>query len=561
MAKQAENNLTSKEAFIAEYRTLAKAAVGVVIVRTREPYRALSSLHEFAMDNKNIFSVWKISNGWNTYDINDIEAEPKADNESAPVVALRKIGENVRPPEGCQGYLYAMMWPHSFCNKNFSIPEMVQLIAEYTKLFSEQAKRLVLVVPPDYVVPLELEDSVVMLDTDLPTQDELREVYEDLVTYINQASKRGEVSIKEDEVPRILAAGAGMTVAEFENTLARAFRHFSKTITDIDIDDFVRFVSKTKAEIVKRSEVLELMPLGNMSEVGGLENLKEWIGIRKAAYEPEAREYGVDRPKGVALFGPPGVGKSLFAKAIAHELGLPLIRFDVSRVFNQFVGSSESRVREALKMCEALAPNVILLDEIDKAFDVNSGGGDSGVGKRVLGAVLTHMQESQKDTFWVMTANRVGGLPPELLRKGRLDEVFSVTVPDENERRSILHIHLKKRRHSPDKIKNLEFAVERSNGFVGAEIEAAVAEAILLSYAKDIDLNGELISQQFDAVKPLSVAHAEQFNSMRQWAEDNARPASKGRPPAPATRVRERTTTAANTLGKRTRKGMDDLDG
>jgi len=552
--------LTSKEIFLNEYFTLAKASVGVVIVRTREPYRYLSALQEYSMDHKLQFAVWKISNGWNQYDMADIEAQPKADDETTPIGALRKIGATAKLPVDTKGFVYAMMWPHSFCNKNFALPEMTQLIAEYTKLFSEQRKRLVLVVPPEYSVPSELEDCVVMVDTDLPTQDELHEVYEDLVAYIRSIDK--VVGIPAEDEPRILAAGAGMTVAEFENTIARAFHHFRATLDTLCVDDFVRFVSKTKAEIVKRSEVLELMPLGTMSDVGGLENLKDWIGVRKVAYDDAAREYGVDRPKGTALIGPPGTGKSLCAKAIAHELGLPLIRFDVSRVFNQFVGSSESRVREALKMCDAMAPCVVMLDEVDKAFDMNSGGGDSGVGKRILGAVLTHMQEGGKDIFWVMTANRVGGLPPELLRKGRLDEVFSVTLPNEAERRAILEIHLKKRKQDPAKIKGgLDTVVEACNGFVGAELEAAVAEAVLLAYAKKQELTAGLLCEQFAHVKPLSEAHAEQFQQMRDWAENNARPSSLGKPPAQV-RERTRTTTAANTLGKRGRRmDVDDLDG
>ena len=281
-----------------------------------------------------------------------------------------------------------------------------------------------------------------------------------------------------------------------------------------------------KVDAVRRSSVLELMPVAHMENVGGLNLLKDWIAQRKSAFTPEAKEAGVDRPKGIMLCGSPGGGKSLAAKAVAHELGQPLIKFDISRVYGSLVGQSEQKVREALKTIEACAPVTCLIDEIDKAVSLNSNTNDGGVSTRVLGSILTFMQESQAEVFWVMTANRTTNLPSELVRKGRLDEVFSVLMPSEEERLEILRIHLRKRNEDPDTISNLAIAVERSAGFVGAELEQAVKDAKLHAFHFGVDLTGELIAEQFGKTKPLSVAFAEDFAAMEQWASNNARPAS-----------------------------------
>jgi SpoVK/Ycf46/Vps4 family AAA+-type ATPase len=262
-----------------------------------------------------------------------------------------------------------------------------------------------------------------------------------------------------------------------------------------------------------------------MDQVGGLDNLKEWVVKRRACFSTEAKEFGIEAPKGAGLFGPPGTGKSLSAKAIASSLGLPLIKFDVGRVFQSLVGQSEERVRASLKMLDSLAPCVVLLDEIDKAFQTNSGG-DSGVSQRVLGAILTHMQESSSPIFWVFSANRVDRLPPELLRRGRLDEIFAVTVPDEDERLEILKIHLNKRKQKADDIPELDAAVAASEGYVPAEIEQAVKDALIEAFTNGGAITGPLIAEQLANMKPLSEAFAEDFNAMQQWAENNARPAS-----------------------------------
>ncbi len=288
-------------------------------------------------------------------------------------------------------------------------------------------------------------------------------------------------------------------------------------------------VASVKTEVVRRSEMLELMEAETMSNVGGLDLLKAWVNKRAKAFSDEAKQYGIEPPKGIALIGPPGTGKSLAAKAISSILGLPLIRFDISRVFKSLVGESEGRVRAALKMVDAMSPCVLMIDEVDKALGGSQGSsGDSGVSSRVLGSILTWMQDTKSPVFVVVTANRTANLPSEFLRRGRLDEVFSVTVPNQKERGDILKIHLRKRGHEPKEVTDLKTAVEASEGYVPAELEGAVKDALIEAYNADLPLTGELIAEQLKSFKPLSQAFAEDFGAMQEWAENNARPASSG---------------------------------
>ena len=292
-----------------------------------------------------------------------------------------------------------------------------------------------------------------------------------------------------------------------------------------------------------------------MNNVGGLDGLKEWLNARAGCYTQEARDFGIRSPRGCLFAGPPGTGKSLMAKAVAFTMQQPLIRFDVSRVFQSLVGSSEQRVREALKMVDAMSPCVLLVDEVDKAFQSNASNSDSGVGTRVLGAILTWLQESTAPVFVVMTANRVDTLPAELTRRGRLDEVFSVNMPSEDERLAILTIHLRKRGKNVDDVANIEAAVARSSGYMGAELEAAVADALIDAFTKDVPLTGDLIVEQLGNMKPLSEAHPEQFAAMSTWAVNNARPANSGEQPPPRHRTR-----APAENNNHSRAGLD-LDG
>lgn len=524
------------ETFRRNLGTLNQAAIGVILCRTREPWRAIETIRASAFADRMNFRLWTISRGWATYDRQNPQADPTTDGMIDPVGALGAVNGTGSNEGMGEGY-FVMMNPHKPITQSIV---MVQLLKEYARLFNECRKRLVLITPPGWDLPPELEDDITILDFDPPAYAELRDSYERIFEVLGNRRP----AFTPEEVDGLLAGGAGMTAHEFENALSRAIITKKAALPRVSAADIGKIVIGVKTEVVKRSEVLEVMQADSISNIGGLENLKAWVHKRALCFGQDARDFGVEPPKGIALIGPPGTGKTASAKAIASVLRIPLIRFDVGRIFNSLVGQSEARVRAALKMVDAMAPCVLMIDEADKAFagQAGGGGGDSGVGMRVLGAILTWMQETKAPVFMVVTANRTQNLPSEFLRRGRLDEIFSVTVPHEVERLEVLKIHLRKRGKNPDDVPGLEKAVERSNGYVSAELEAAVKDSIIEAFSSNRPLDGELIAEQFGNMVPLSVAFAADFAAMQQWAEQNARPASllpSGEVAAPA-RVRQR---------------------
>lgn len=554
----AQTTVRNAATFRRSLATLSQAAIGVILCRTREPFRAIDTIRDFAYAEQTNFKVWTIADGWQTYD----RAKPgdpptPVPNSADPYQALRMVANDGGNDTFGNG-VFVMMYPHKMLAAHAG---MLQVVKNYTKMFPETRKRLILVTTPGWNLPVELEDDVVILDFDSPSYSELNDAYERVVSGIKNEARKPRFT--QSDMERIMSAGAGMTAHEFENSVSRALITVRQQLPNVAIDDFCDVIMELKTEVVKRSEVLEVMPTDSIANIGGLENLKRWIRKRASCFSQEARDFGVETPKGIALIGPPGTGKTAASKAIGSVLGLPLIRFDVGRIFNSLVGESEARVRGALKLAEALAPCVLMIDEADKAFAGQSrggGGGDSGVGMRVLGALLTWMQETKSPVFIVVTANRTQNLPSEFLRRGRLDEVFSVTVPHEGERMEVLRIHLRKRKQDPDTITDLSIAAERSAGYVSAEIEAAVKDAVIEAFTAGTPVTGALIAEQFANMVPLSVAFSEDFEQMQQWAEQNARPASIANgqtEEAPRVRSRARPAVAAVGGGGRTLTGLD----
>lgn len=525
LSKQ-QRTINNEESFRKAFVNLHLSAVAVVLVRTREPYRAIESLKDFALREKNLdFKEWWITFGWGKYSKDSIETD---ETTCDPVSALKAVHDVNNKQQWGDG-VYVMAYPHLVnMNKN---PIFICLLKEYARIFAENYKRIVLITPPTYELPTELEDDIAILDFNPPSYAELKEVFIKLSKILPEDKKP---KFTKDEIDQIISIGAGMTQPEFENSVSRAFVENRENLPNVSVADMCNVLSTCKSEVIKKTDILEIMEPVSIDEVGGLQPLKDWLEGRKHCFTDEARKFGISSPRGITLVGPPGGGKSLVAKATAHMLQLPLIRFDVSRVFQSLVGSSEQRIRNTLKIVETCSPCCLLLDEIDKVFGGTVAGlqGDSGVGQRILGTILTWLQESPYAVFVIATANRIEYLPPEMMRRGRMDEVFSVQMPDEQERLEIFRIHLRKRGHDPDKIDNLEVAVNCSAGYVGAEIEACVKDALIEVFAESRNtktkpvITGNLIAKQLGNLKPLSVAFKDQFDAMSEWAANNARPAN-----------------------------------
>jgi SpoVK/Ycf46/Vps4 family AAA+-type ATPase len=264
-----------------------------------------------------------------------------------------------------------------------------------------------------------------------------------------------------------------------------------------------------------------------MEDIGGLENLKSWLMRRKKAFSREAREFGLRPPKGILMVGAPGTGKSLTAKATAKLFGMPLLKLDMSKVFGSLVGESEKNMAEALKIAESIAPCILFVDEIEKAFAgiSSSGETDSGVTARVIGQLLTWMQERQKPVFVVATCNDPFKLPPEMTRAGRFDDIFHVDLPSRSEREEIFRIHLNKIGRDPGNFDISEFA-RLTEGYSGAEIEQIITEALYRAFDEGLELDNQHIIEEIQGYMPLSKKRKDEIERIRKWAEIYCKPAS-----------------------------------
>ena len=373
-----------------------------------------------------------------------------------------------------------------------------------------------------YRLPAELEKYITVLQIPLPKRNELGEV-------LDIVAKQSKVELKTNLRNRLIDAALGMTSMEADLAYCLA------SVKD-GFDDKSPFtVSSEKEQIIRKSGILDYFPKNeSLKDVGGMENLKEWLKKRQLAYDKEARDWGLKEPKGLLLLGVPGCGKSLIAKSIASSWNMPLLRLDVGKVFQGIVGSSEDNIRKAIATAEAVAPCVLWIDEIEKGLSgvQSSGATDGGVTSRIFSTILTWMQEKTAPVFVVATANNINQLPPELLRKGRFDEIFFVDLPSQKEKENIFSIHLQKNRQNVSSFA-LDILAQKAEGFNGAEIEECVKEAMFTAYVESQETNIAPKLQMIhilDAIKntvPLSKTMEKQITDLRKFAVSRAKNASK----------------------------------
>ena len=332
------------------------------------------------------------------------------------------------------------------------------------------------------------------------------------------------IDLDKDSRERLLNAARGLTLKEAENVFAKTLVTDNRlTAEDINI------VFSEKRQIIRKDGLLEYYESEEkITDVAGLDNLKSWMIKRSVAFTDKAKQFGLPPPRGVLLLGVQGCGKSLCAKAAASLWHLPLLRFDLGRMFSSLVGSSEENIRRAIQVAESVAPAVLWIDEIDKALAgaTTSGGSDGGTSSRVFGTLLTWLSEKKSPVFVIATANDISKLPPELLRKGRLDEIFFVDLPNLDERREIFRIHIAKRERNPT-LFDLERLALLSEGFNGAEIEEAVIASLFDAFSSELELNTDIIVNSLGETIPLSKTMSEELTRLRGWATGRARPATK----------------------------------
>ena len=378
----------------------------------------------------------------------------------------------------------------------------------------------ILVTGADLTLPESVDRMVTPVTLPGPTPDEYRDLISQIV---RDMTKRQyvEMSLSPDDITLLVRHLAGLTLMESEKILTKAIIEDGKlTLEDI------RHVIDAKVAVVERDGLLEYYPVESaLSNIADLRSLKAWLAKRKAVVtQPErAEEFGLDFPRGVLLLGVPGCGKSLSAKAVAAEWHMPLLKLDPSNLYNKYIGESERNFKRAMRTAEQIAPVVLWIDELEKAFA--TGGEDGGVSQRVLGSFLTWMQDRNGDVFVVATANDISRLPAEFLRKGRFDEIFFVDLPDAATRAEIFRIHLTNRGQDSSAF-HLETLGAATDGYSGSEIEEVVVSSLYTAFSTSAELTMELLLSEAEGTVPLSVSRAEHVEELRAWARERARPAN-----------------------------------
>jgi len=411
---------------------------------------------------------------------------------------------------------------HPFMRELTIIRKLRDVCCSLTK-----TRKTMIIVSPLLEIPTELEKDINILDYPLPNLNEIEGI---LSGFCASAKDNPSISIELQDPAhkeRIVKAALGLTEMEIENVFAKAI------VTDgkLDISD-VDTILAEKKQIIRKSGVLEYYDNAeDMSNVGGIDELKDWVKKRTKAFSEDARKFGLPEPKGILLVGVQGCGKSLCAKSIASLWKLPLLKFDMGAIFTKWLGESESNLRKAIKIAESISPVVFWVDELEKGFaGMTSGSGDGGTGSRIFGAFLTWMQEKTKPVFVVATANNISLLPPELLRKGRFDEIFFVDLPGLEERKEILKIHIEKKKRKIATF-DIDELAHLSNGFSGAELEQVIVASLYEAFDSNTDLSQKLVCNNIRATVPLSTTMHEQIENLRKWAKDRARPATRSSEP------------------------------
>jgi AAA+ superfamily predicted ATPase len=367
-------------------------------------------------------------------------------------------------------------------------------------------------------LPHELEHEITSIDLELPDTSALANVL-DAITAATEGLDTPEPEIREAAIRNAL----GLTTTEAENVFALSI------VESGGIDP--QIIAREKARALKKNGLMEIVESTTpLEQIGGLENLKQWLMRRGGAFGDAAKTYGLPAPKGLLIVGIPGTGKSLTARATASAFGLPLLRLDMGRVFGGIVGQSEANLRSVIHTAEAIAPCVLWIDEIEKGFSgsKSSGGTDGGTSSRVFGSFLTWMQEKQKPVFVVATANDVTQLPPEFLRKGRFDEMFFVDLPDLTERTQIWNIVIQRHGRKPEDFDTTAMS-KAADQFTGAEIEAAFVEALHEGYFENREPTDLDLADAITRSVPLAKLMDGQINSLRTWAKGRAREATANR--------------------------------
>lgn len=498
-------------------KVLIHSSTPIVAIETLEEVRALALVKAACADAGLPVFEWSIADG-----LSKAGAPVAPARAEDPAVAIGAT----REPQQAIAHIATMGIDAVFVlkdfHRHFEDPVVVRRLRDAAQRFTAN-RRTLIITGPSIIPPPELANLIEYLELPLPDKARRQQIVEETFTRLARTHtlKRQLDAQGLDAVADNLC---GLIEVEAERVLSQAIMTRYGLTPDVVTD-----VLDAKKSLLRRSGMLEFIDAADdFAAVGGLENLKAWLRQRRGAWEEGARRFGLEPPRGVIIMGVQGCGKSMCARAIAGEWKLPLMKFETADIFDKYVGETEKRIQRLFHIAEELAPAVLWIDELEKVFagsGPESASSDAGVSSRLLGAFLSWMQDRKAAVFVAATSNNVKVLPPELIRKGRFDELFFVDLPNDAERRAILILQLKRHRHDSDKL-DFDAVVAASRGYSGAEIDAALQSALYACYAGKCPLTTESILLALRSTVPLSATRAEEVEALRKWAGQRATPAS-----------------------------------
>lgn len=499
--------------FFEDIETLIRARYPILYIQGSEETRIQDFLLKIAENRRKKVFEWSCNFGLVPAGTSIQSQASRHAPTREPLAALDEVVVRVEPA------LFLFKDLHPFLTRpHYAVIRRLKEIAIHLR----HSFKTIVIISPVLEVPVELEKEITVVDFPPPSRQELTALWNSIVAEIEPTTGIA-IELGPESRDRLIEAALGLTLGEAENVFAKILVR-ERRLAGEDVDE----VLAEKRQIIRKNGLLEYFTTDEtMENVGGLSVLKSWLRKRTRAFSREAREFGLPAPRGILILGVQGCGKSLCAKAVAQLWQVPLLRFDMGRMFGSLVGSSEENIRRAIAAAETIAPAILWVDEIDKAFAGSRGSGstDSGTTARVLGTFLTWLSEKTSPVFIVATANDVTLLPPELLRKGRLDEIFFVDLPNQDEIMEVLAIHLAKRNRNPQQF-DLTALAHAAAGFSGAEIEEAIHSALYDAFDVGEDLATRHVLEAMCQTVPLSRTMDDPINRLRSWAEGRARPAS-----------------------------------
>ena len=506
-----------------------KARYAVLVIESFEEERVLRELQGIAQSINHELYIWNSTDG-----VTYANGSSASQEKTLDFTAALRFCENRAKEQGSRN-IFVFCDADSYLNSKAPAVNRRRLRDFAMNIRKKGYVSNCIIIAPTFEITTDLQKEITLVDFPLPSREEVKDI---ITSFLNnyKGMQGVTIDVNNELLEKFVDASVGLTKLEIDNSFARALVSNRR----IDASDLKGILSEKK-QIIRKTGILEYIDSQlNLNDVGGLQTLKKWLELRSHCFGDEALKYGVKPPKGVLLTGIPGCGKSLTAKCVSTAWNMPLLRLDMGKIFQGIVGSSESNMRLALKTAEAISPSILWIDEIEKGLSgASGGGGDGGTSTRVFGNLLTWMQEKTAPVFVFATANNINGLPPELLRKGRFDEIFFVDFPSKDERKKIIQIHVSKLKRDLsnfdfDKLADLsgEETFGKDVVLAGAELESWVADSLIEAFSRKIDgdSSADLSMKDFETtikrMVPMGQMRKDEFTKLRQWANENAVSAS-----------------------------------